>query len=54
MVVDYRKLNSKTISDRYSIADTSTVLSNLGANRFFTTLDLASGFHQIPMSEKDI
>ena len=54
MVVDYRKLNSKTISDRYPIPDTSTVLSNLGANKFFTVLDLASGFHQIPMSEKDI
>lgn len=54
MVIDYRKLNSKTISDRYPIPDTSAVLSNLGANNFFTTLDLASGFHQIPMSEKDI
>lgn len=54
MVIDYRKLNSKTISDRYPIPDVSTVLANLGANKFFTTLDLASGFHQIPMSEKDI
>ena len=54
MVIDYRKLNSKTISDRYPIPDTSAVLANLGANKYFTTLDLASGFHQIPVSEKDI
>lgn len=54
MVIDYRKINSKTISDRYPFPDTSAVLSNLGKNKYFTTLDLASGFHQIPMIEKDI
>lgn len=54
MVIDYRKLNNKTISDRYPIPETSTVLANLGKSKYFTTLDLASGFHQIPMSDKDI
>lgn len=54
MVIDYRKINSKTISDTYPIPDTAAVLANLGKNNFFTTLDLASGFHQIPMQEKDI
>lgn len=54
LVIDYRKINSKTISDKYPIPDTSTVLANLGNNKYFTTLDLASGFHQIPMAPKDI
>lgn len=54
LVVDYRKLNAKTINDRYPIPDPSTVLANLGSNKYFTTIDLASGFHQVPMSEKDI
>lgn len=54
MVIDYRKINSKTISDRYPIPDTAAVLANLGKSKYFTTLDLASGFHQIPMSERDI
>lgn len=54
MVIDYRKLNSKTISDRYPIPDTTVVLANLGKSRYFTTLDLASGFHQIPLAQKDI
>ena len=54
LVVDYRKLNTQTISDKYPIPDPSTVLANLGSNKFFTTLDLASGFHQVPMSETDI
>lgn len=54
MVIDFRKLNTKTISDRYPIPDTSTVLANLGKSRYFTTIDLASGFHQVLMSERDI
>uniref|UniRef100_A0AB38Z1M6 Polyprotein n=1 Tax=Chuta errantivirus TaxID=3078401 RepID=A0AB38Z1M6_9VIRU len=54
VVMDYRKLNSKTISDKYPIPDTSTVLANLGKSKYFTTLDLNSGFHQIPMAESDI
>lgn len=54
LVIDYRKLNNKTISDRYPIPDTSQVLANLGENKYFTTLDLASGFHQIAMAEDDI
>lgn len=54
LVIDFRKLNLKTISDRYPIPDTSTVLANLGQNKYFSTIDLTSGFHQVPMSEKDI
>lgn len=54
LVIDYRKLNEKTINDRYPIPDTSSILANLGNNKYYTTLDLASGFHQIPMNAKDI
>lgn len=54
LVIDYRKLNQKTISDRYPIPDTSTILANLGKMKYFTTIDLASGFHQIPLNNNDI
>lgn len=53
MVIDFRKLNEKTIPDRYPIPDTSVILANLGKSTFFTTLDLKSGFHQILMSKND-
>lgn len=53
MVIDFRKLNEKTIADRYPIPDTSVILANLGKSSFFTTLDLKSGFHQIFLSEQD-
>ncbi len=54
MVIDYRKLNSITIADRYPIPDINEVLSQLGKNKFFTVLDLKSGFHQIPLVESDV
>ncbi|XP_050505429.1 uncharacterized protein LOC126883802 [Diabrotica virgifera virgifera] len=54
IVVDYRKVNEKTIDDRYRIPHISDILDKLGRCQYFTTLDLASGFHQIEMAEEDI
>lgn len=54
LVSDYRKLNEKTISDRYPIPNIADILDRLGKARYFSTLDLASGFHQIEMNRDDI
>lgn len=54
MVIDYRKLNTITIADRYPIPEINEVTAQLGRNKFFTVLDLKSGFHQIPLKESDI
>lgn len=53
MVIDYRNLNEKTIGDAYPLPNISDILDQLGNAKYFSTLDLASGFHQIPMSAKD-
>lgn len=53
MVIDFRKINEKTVADRYPIPDTSVILANLGKSKYFTTLDLKSGFHQIVLKESD-
>ena len=45
MVIDYRKINKKTISDRYPMPEINYVLDQLKGQTFFTTLDLPSGFH---------
>jgi len=45
LVVDFRKLNLKTIADRYLMPNINMILSNLGRAKFFTTLDLKSGYH---------
>ena len=54
MVIDYRKLNEDTIADRYPIPNIGTILSNLGSNKYFSTIDLKSGFHQIAPNETDM
>lgn len=54
VVVDFRKLNEKTIDDRYPLPNINDILDKLGRCQYFTTLDLASGFHQIEMHPSDI
>ena len=53
-VFDYRLLNQKTIDDKYPIPNINDILDKLGRCQYFTTLDLASGFHQIEMHDDDI
>lgn len=49
VVIDYRKINDKTVSDKFPIPQIDEILDNLGKSIYFTTLDLKSGFHQIEM-----
>lgn len=53
MVVDFQKLNTETITDRYPIPDVNMTIQNLGKAKYFTTLDLESGFHQIKIKKED-
>lgn len=54
IIIDNRKLNSVTISDRYPIPEIGEIIAQLGDNKYFSVLDLKSGFHQIPLKPKDI
>jgi hypothetical protein len=54
LVVDYRKLNDKTIDDKFPLPNIEDILCKLGQATYFSTLDLASGFHQIKVDESDI
>jgi len=55
MCVDYRKLNNVTIKDAYSLPLIDDILTSIcGKVRIFTTIDLFSGFYQIPMDAADI
>lgn len=54
LVIDYRKLNEKTISDKYPIPDITEILDKLGRATYFSTIDLVSGFHQIQLDTKDV
>ena len=49
--VDYRALNSITISDRYPMPVLRDVLHNLGGKRVFSSLDLLSGYWQVGLDQ---
>ena len=51
--VDYRKLNEVTRKDAYSLPRIDDTLDTLSGARYFCTMDLASGYWQIEMDEKD-
>lgn len=53
IVIDYRKLNENTIEDKFPLPCIETVLDRLGRSVYYTTIDLASGFHQIEIEPKD-
>ncbi|KAH8280792.1 hypothetical protein KR054_012345 [Drosophila jambulina] len=53
LVIDFRKLKERTIADRYPMPSIPMILANLGKAKFFTTLDLKSGYHQIYLAEMD-
>ncbi|KMQ82914.1 enzymatic polyprotein endonuclease reverse [Lasius niger] len=53
MVIDYRSLNEKTVGDAYPLPNITDILDQLGSAKYFSVLDLASGFHQISMTSKD-
>ena len=54
IVVDYRKLNQVTVDDKYPIPNIDSILDKLGKSQYFSTLDLAKGYHQILVATEDI
>ena len=52
--VDYRKLNYVTRKDVFPLPRIDDCLDTLSGNKYFTTLDLRSGFWQVQMEEKSI
>jgi hypothetical protein len=52
--VDFRRLNAFTRKDVYPLPRIDDMLDGLGRSSFFTTLDLQSGFWQIPIYPPDI
>lgn len=54
IVIDYRKLNEITVNDRYPIPNMDEILGKLGKCNYFTTIDLAKGFHQIEIDHDSI
>jgi len=48
--VNYRKLNSVTIQDAYPLLRIDKSLDTLAGNKYFSKLDLLSGYWQVSLS----
>lgn len=53
MVVDYRRLNEITIDDKYPLPNITDLFDKLGKRNYFSTIDLASGYHQIEVEKSN-
>ena len=51
--VDFRKLNAVTKKDNYPLPRIDDMLETLSGSRYFSSLDLASGFWQVELDPKD-
>lgn len=49
LCVDFRALNRKTVKDHFPMPRIDDQLDLLNGNRYFSSLDLASGYYQIPV-----
>ncbi|CAI5658656.1 unnamed protein product [Oreochromis niloticus] len=53
LCVDYRKLNLNTIRDAYALPNLEEAFSALTGSKWFSVLDLKSGYYQIEVDEAD-
>ncbi len=53
LCVDYRRLNDQTVKDAYPLPRIQDLLHELANSRYFSSLDLLMGYHQIEVEPAD-
>src|SRR5690349_21633697 len=54
LCVDYHALNKITIKNRYLLPQIEELMDRLAGAKYFSKIDLYSGYHQIHIKEEDI
>ncbi|GJS24163.1 putative reverse transcriptase domain-containing protein [Tanacetum coccineum] len=54
MCIDYQELNKLTIKNRYPLPRIDDLFNQLQGSRYFSKIDLHSGYHQLRVHEADI
>lgn len=54
MCVDYRCVNACTVDLKYPMQNTKVLLERMAGKTVFGTLDLRSGFHQVPVNDEAV
>jgi hypothetical protein len=52
-LVDFRKLNEQTVNDRHPIPRSQDIFRALEGAKYFSTVDMAQGYFQIPVRQED-
>jgi hypothetical protein len=52
--VDYRSLNEVTIKNKYPLSRIDDLFDQLKGAKYFSKVDLRSGYHQLKIRESDI
>ncbi|GJW42489.1 putative nucleotidyltransferase, ribonuclease H [Tanacetum coccineum] len=54
MCIDYRELNKVTVINRYPLPRINDLFDQLQRSRYFSKIDLWSGYHQLRVHEEDV
>jgi hypothetical protein len=54
MCVDYRALNELMVKNKYPLPRIDELMDTLTGAKIFSSLDLTSGYHQVPLHPNDV
>ena len=54
LCIDYRKLNRVTVKNKYHLPRIDDLFDQLKGAKYFTKIDLRTGYHQLRVKEEDV